>query len=81
MPMKTMGNSHKRPVQHTDHWPHNNTEWMTNFPRFPCHTPRLPNEPPNDNEWDAWAERQLRTHRQEQCPICKLWHLWTLQTK
>lgn len=33
-------------------------------------------EPIGYIDWHAWAERKKKTHKQQQCPDCGLWHVW-----
>jgi len=27
--------------------------------------------------WHEWAERMAKTHKQQRCPGCGLWKIWT----
>lgn len=36
-----------------------------------------PDAPKGYNEWHAWAENKLKTHKNTQCKKCGLWHIWT----
>lgn len=31
--------------------------------------------------WHEWAEKKSKTHRQERCPGCGLWAIWTPVSK
>ena len=38
--------------------------------------PTNPGEPTSYPDWHEWAAKKSRTHRQEQCPTCGLYHVW-----
>lgn len=40
------------------------------------HTPA----PPGYLAWFEWAREMAKTHRQERCPGCGLWKVWTPRT-
>ena len=42
-------------------------------PHFEDHTPC----PEGYIQWHAWAETMAKTHRQEKCPGCGLYEIWT----
>jgi hypothetical protein len=31
-------------------------------------------------EWHEWAEDMAKTHKQERCPTCGYWAMWTPKT-
>lgn len=37
--------------------------------------------PTGYSEWQEWARRKMKTHRQVVCPACGLWTIWVKKTK
>lgn len=42
-------------------------------PAVCVHTP----QPTGYLAWHEWAEQASKTHKQERCPVCNRWAIWT----